>query len=212
MSTIIYYQLFPSLPTGNKLQFHGRSSPRSKKEVPLPMTPPVQVERRAGQRFPFVLPVSLRDLAGGMDGLGFTQDLSSRGAFFFTEAELHEGQEIELTLNMPAEITLGESMRVRCRGLVLRVVKPADRAFWAAKVPDSECNSSPEKLTEQMPDEKKTAEKKIGVAVRLKDYAYLADLAQAGSFPRVSALHATPKDDRPLPAESPVRLGLAERD
>src|SRR5580704_6456023 len=87
--------------------------------------PPVGVERRIGQRFAFNLPVSLRDMATTAEGLGFTQDLSSRGAFLFTDMPLHEGAEIELTLKMPSEITLGESMRVRCRGRVLRVVRPS---------------------------------------------------------------------------------------
>ncbi len=91
--------------------------------------PPVGVERRIGQRFAFNLPVSLRDVATATEGLGFTQDLSSRGAFFFTDMALSEGAEIELTLKMPSEITLGENMRVRCRGRVLRVVKPADNAL-----------------------------------------------------------------------------------
>jgi hypothetical protein len=50
----------------------------------------------------------------------FTQDVSGRGIFFFTEAELPEGAVVELTFTMPSEITLGESMPVRCRGRVLR--------------------------------------------------------------------------------------------
>jgi hypothetical protein len=40
--------------------------------------------------------------------------------FFYTEAELPEGAVIELTFTMPSEVTLGESMPVRCRGRVLR--------------------------------------------------------------------------------------------
>src|SRR5271168_2098048 len=87
-------------------------------------TPPVRVERRVGQRFPYLLPLSLRQCQTSLDGVGFTQDLSSRGVFFFTDAPLQEGAEIEITLQMPSEITLGESMRVRCRGHILRVVKP----------------------------------------------------------------------------------------
>ena len=79
----------------------------------------VGVERRIGQRFAFNLPVSLRDVSSASEGLGFTQDLSSRGAFLFTDMGLTQGAEIELTLNMPSEITLGENMRVRCRGRVL---------------------------------------------------------------------------------------------
>ena len=59
---------------------------------------PVSVERRIGQRFAFNLPVSLRDVATATEGLGFTQDLSSRGAFLFTDMALNEGAEVELVL------------------------------------------------------------------------------------------------------------------
>ena len=85
-------------------------------------TSPVRVERRVGQRFPYLLPVSLRQTAHGMEGAGFTQDLSSRGVFFFTDMPLEGRREIEVTLRMPSEITLGESMPVRCRGRILRVI------------------------------------------------------------------------------------------
>src|ERR1700676_4446111 len=88
--------------------------------------PSVGVERRIGQRFTFNLPVSLRDIATGAEGLGFTQDLSSRGAFLFTDMAVSENAEVELTLRMPSEITLGENMRVRCRGRVLRIAKATD--------------------------------------------------------------------------------------
>lgn len=98
--------------------------------------PPVGVERRMGQRFAFNLPVSLRDVLTGAQGLGFTQDLSSRGAFLFTDMALREGTEIELTLRMPSEITLGKvcvsvagvrfcaSQSLRKSGTHLRRVKP----------------------------------------------------------------------------------------
>src|ERR1700704_6367943 len=73
-------------------------------------TLPVRVERRVGQRFAYLLPLSLRQCNSSLEGVGFTQDLSSRGAFFFTDAALEEGAEIEITLQMPSEITqiLGE--------------------------------------------------------------------------------------------------------
>src|SRR5260370_34895927 len=87
-------------------------------------TSPVRVERRVGQRFPYSLALSLRQPLGSVEGVGFTQDLSSRGVFFFTNAALTEGSEIELTLRMPSEITLGETMPVRCRGRILRIVLP----------------------------------------------------------------------------------------
>jgi len=85
----------------------------------------VRVERRAAQRFDFHLPVSVKLMEGGPEGTGFTQDLSVRGAFFYTDFPLAEGVLVELTLMMPSEITLAESMRVRCRGRVLRVTKPS---------------------------------------------------------------------------------------
>jgi len=141
-------------------------------------TPPVRVERRAGQRFSYLLPLSLRQPAASVEGVGFTQDLSSRGVFFFTDTPLQEGAEIEITLRMPSEITLGESMPVRCRGHILRVVKPAQHASGA--------------------------ESKIGVAVRLEGYEYLPESADSSSFSRVSSLHPqrdnAPRhnDDRPL--------------
>src|SRR5208283_1368136 len=136
-------------------------------------------ERRIGQRFPFNVPVSLRDLSSALEGLGFTQDLSSRGAFLFTDMALREGAEIELTLKMPSEITLGESMRVRCRGRILRIVRPNGKPSQ-----DSLNNSC--------------AETKIGVAVRLEGYEYLAETEPASSLARVSTLHPGDHTEKPL--------------
>jgi hypothetical protein len=149
-------------------------------------TPSVGVERRIGQRFAFNLPVSLRDISTSSEGLGFTQDLSSRGVFLFTDMALSENAEIELTLSMPSEITLGESMRVRCRGHVLRIVKTSDLNWNAAGGTES-----------------KSAETKIGVAVCLKGYEYLPDDEDnSANFRRISALHNGGETERiatPLP-------------
>jgi hypothetical protein len=133
---------------------------------------PVGIERRVGQRFPYLLPLSLRQPDSCLEGVGFTQDLSSRGVFFFTDAPLSEGAEIELTLSMPSEITLGETMPVRCRGRVLRVVRPA-----ATPAPDASRSAR--------------AETKIGVAVRFAGYEYLPQTSESSStFARVSTLHS----------------------
>ncbi|MGA8619319.1 MAG: PilZ domain-containing protein [Candidatus Sulfotelmatobacter sp.] len=149
-------------------------------------TPPVGVERRIGQRFDFNLPVSLRDVSSGVEGLGFTQDLSSRGAFFFTDMAMNVGSEVELTLEMPSAITLGENMRVRCRGRVLRIVKPADNG-WKREVP-----AAP-KLSEV-----KSTETRIGVAVCLNGYEYLPETENGSAdFRRISALHGPSQTDRP---------------
>ena len=81
-------------------------------------TDPVCIERRCGQRFQLHLPLTIH--IDGRSVPGFTQDVSSRGLFLYTEAPLAEGTVVELTFTMPSEITLGESMRVRGRGRVLR--------------------------------------------------------------------------------------------
>jgi hypothetical protein len=151
-------------------------------------TLPVRVERRVGQRFAYLLPLSLRQCNSSLEGVGFTQDLSSRGVFFFTDSPLLEGAEIEITLQMPSEITLGESMRVRCRGHILRVVKPV--------------------ASTQSASNQAHAETKIGVAVRLECYEYLADTSEAvATFPRVSVLHEhehEPTLDRQLDEDRPL--------
>jgi len=81
-----------------------------------------RLERRAAQRFELHLPLAVR--FEGHTVSGFTQDLSARGIFFYTEANLPEGAVVELTFTMPSEITLGESMPMRCLGRVLRVAPP----------------------------------------------------------------------------------------
>jgi hypothetical protein len=121
-----------------------------------------------------------------VEGSGFTQDLSARGVFFFTDASVEAGAEIQLTLRMPSEITLGEGMPVRCRGRILRVVRPAAR---------------PEEPARGL------AQTKIGVAVRFEGYEYLSEAAEPSSdFARVSALHPQHDEDSPF-AHFPAHVG-----
>ncbi|HEY1271956.1 MAG TPA: PilZ domain-containing protein [Terriglobales bacterium] len=97
------------------------------------MTIPAQQERRAAQRFSVHIPVSIRLPESAAEESGFTEDVSARGVFLFTEKAVAEGTVLELTLIMPSEITLAESMRVRCRGKVLRVrSKPGETKFGVA--------------------------------------------------------------------------------
>lgn len=81
-------------------------------------TEPNRLERRGGQRFEVHQPVSIH--LDGRTVHGFTQDLSSRGMFFYAQTALPEGTVLELTFIMPSEISLGDNMPVRCRGRVLR--------------------------------------------------------------------------------------------
>jgi hypothetical protein len=175
---------------------------------------PAGVERRIGQRFPFNLPVSLHDVSTSAEGLGFTQDVSSRGVFLFTVMPLAEGTEIELTLKMPSEITLGESMRVRCRGRVLRVVNAADNGWKPVSTAQTENRSADAGSVENKPAEIKSAETasaeievKIGVAVCLNGYEYLPETEDASSdFRRISALHTTSETERARPLPGTPRV------
>jgi hypothetical protein len=186
-------------------------------------TLPVSLERRVGQRFDFNLPVSLRDQTTAAEGFGFTHDVSSRGAFFFTDIALNPGTEIEITLNMPSEITLGEAMRVRCKGRVLRVAKPvANGANREVRPQNVACLSGAEraelkpadvKPSEIRSSETQPSETKIGVAVCFNDYEYLAETEDASpDFRRISALHGpTPQSDRPAPpSSSPSQRSAAD--
>src|SRR3978361_134006 len=83
----------------------------------------VHLERRAAQRFDVHLPVTVKRSEGEKEGQGFTQDLSMRGVFFYTDFPLTEGLAVELTLVMPSEITLAENMPVKARGRVTRIAQ-----------------------------------------------------------------------------------------
>jgi len=150
-------------------------------------TPPLRLERRVGQRFPFLIPVSLRQPTDCTDSVGFTQDLSSRGVFFFCDAALTVGSPIELTLRMPSEITLGVSMPVRCKGRVLRIARPI-----APCLIDS--SAAP-------------VEAKVGVAARLEEYEYLPECKESfANFSRVASLHSHSDEDRPSGQVLPSRI------
>jgi hypothetical protein len=90
-----------------------------------------QLERRAAQRFDFHLPVGIEITDSECEGFGFTQNLSARGAFLYTELALAEGTAVKLTLVMPSEITLAENMRVRCQGRVMRIIPMANKSAVA---------------------------------------------------------------------------------
>ncbi len=135
------------------------------------MDTPLQHERRSRQRFEFHTAVSLRVNGRDREEPAFTQDLSARGAFLYTDCVANVGSTVELTLLMPAEITLTESMRVRCRGRILRV-SPRDAISG-----------------------------RIGLAVELQGYEYLPEKPDPtqtpAEFDRIAALHEHPFSGEP---------------
>jgi PilZ domain len=81
-----------------------------------------QEEKRATRRFALRLPVSVNYAgAAGAALPATTRDVSARGICFYLDAAVATGSAIEFTLTLPPEITLTESIRVRCKGKVVRV-------------------------------------------------------------------------------------------
>ena len=91
-----------------------------------------QDEKRATRRFALRLPVSVSPIGEGLPSLtAQTRDVSARGICFYLDAPMSTGSAIEFTLTLPPEITLTESIRVRCKGKVVRV----DDGLVDAKIP-----------------------------------------------------------------------------
>jgi hypothetical protein len=91
-----------------------------------------QSEKRATRRFALRLPVSVNYAGESIVPLtAQTRDVSARGICFYLDAPMSTGSAIEFTLTLPPEITLTESIRVRCKGKVVRV----DDGLVDAKVP-----------------------------------------------------------------------------
>jgi PilZ domain len=79
-------------------------------------------ERRSEQRFPLRLPIQVKCLAASVvEATAFTRDISARGAYFFLDSGLREGARVEITVTLPAQVTLAGELHVRCKGRVVRV-------------------------------------------------------------------------------------------
>ncbi len=80
-----------------------------------------QQEKRGARRFPLRVPVSVRrETAAGAEAAQL-RDVSARGICFYLDSAVAQGSPIGFTLTLPPEITLTESIRVQCKGRVVRV-------------------------------------------------------------------------------------------
>ena len=77
--------------------------------------------QRNTRRFSLNLPLTVRTSESSDATLSATRDVSSRGVFFYLDADVAEGSPIEFTLTLPPEITLTECIKVHCTGKVVRV-------------------------------------------------------------------------------------------
>jgi hypothetical protein len=82
-----------------------------------------QEEKRGARRFALRVPVTVKQIGnnGHQPESVQLRDVSARGICFYVDSAMSQGAPIGFTLTLPPEITLTESIRVQCKGKVVRV-------------------------------------------------------------------------------------------
>jgi hypothetical protein len=86
-----------------------------------------QHEKRTARRFALHVPVTVDHEKNGTNGhpaqgeIAQIRDVSARGICFYLDSAVSQGSPIGFTMTLPPEITLTESIRVQCKGRVVRV-------------------------------------------------------------------------------------------
>jgi hypothetical protein len=81
-----------------------------------------QQEKRAARRFALRIPVTVnRPENPAQSEVAQIRDVSARGISFYLDSTVAQGSPIGFTMTLPPEITLTESIRVQCKGRVVRV-------------------------------------------------------------------------------------------
>src|SRR5271169_4736140 len=102
-------------------------------------------DKRATRRFALHLPVTVRCGDDDPEHAAQTRDVSARGICFYVDSAMQAGSAIDFTLTLPPEITLTESIRVRCKGRVVRVEggSPSSKMAVAAVIDEYEFLAEP---------------------------------------------------------------------
>ena len=102
-----------------------------------------QEEKRGARRFALRVPVTV-DHQNATHSAQI-RDVSARGICFYVDSAIQAGSAIDFTLTLPPEITLTESIRVRCKGHVVRVEggSPASKLAVAAVIEEYEFLAEP---------------------------------------------------------------------
>ena len=80
-----------------------------------------QEEKRAARRFALRIPVSVaRGEKTNYSEPAELRDVSARGICLYLDSPIEKGSTLGFTLTLPPEITLTESIRVQCKGRVVR--------------------------------------------------------------------------------------------
>lgn len=89
-------------------------------------------EKRAARRFALRIPVSVaRGENSEQIESAQLRDVSARGICFYLDSPIAQGSPLAFTLTLPPEITLTESIRVQCKGRVVRVEESANEGKMA---------------------------------------------------------------------------------
>lgn len=83
-----------------------------------------QSEKRAARRFALRVPVTVNrspQVQNNSSEEAQLRDVSARGICFYLNSAIDKDSPIGFTLTLPPEITLTESIRVQCKGRVVRV-------------------------------------------------------------------------------------------
>jgi hypothetical protein len=94
-------------------------------------------ERRHSERFNLGVPLTIQwsDDSGKCQAHAITQDVSSGGVYFYLPEPIPAGATVEIEMTLPAQITLGTPVRVRCKGRIQRcVLKPGESAGMATMI------------------------------------------------------------------------------
>jgi len=84
--------------------------------------PEAPQEKRAARRFALQIPVAVaREENAGYNEPAQIRDVSARGISLYLDAPIEQGSPFGFTLTLPPEITLTESIRVQCKGRVVRI-------------------------------------------------------------------------------------------
>ena len=99
-------------------------------------------EKRSARRFPLRVPVTVspNHTSQTKPEPAQMRDVSARGICFYLDSAVEQGARIDFTLTLPPEITLTESIRVQCKGHVVRVEngRPDGKVTVAAAIDEYE--------------------------------------------------------------------------
>jgi PilZ domain len=104
-----------------------------------------QQEKRSARRFALRIPVSVaRGETMEQSEPAQLRDVSARGICLYLDSPIEEGSPIGFTLTLPPEITLTESIRVQCKGRVVRIDGAANNGKLAVAAVIEEYEFIPE--------------------------------------------------------------------